>query len=478
MVGGRSMTDSRRDQYPHGHTSHSRSIRRFHECGRKTCATSLIVLLAATVAGGSENWPRFRGPGALGVSDNPDLPDTWSSARNVLWKTRIAGRGWSSPVVWGDRVFVTSVIDEGESEEPKKGLYFGGNRLKPPTTVHQWKVFCLDLDTGRILWERLAHQGAPPEARHLKNSYSSETPVTDGQHVYVYFGNLGVFCYTLDGTLTWSKELPARRMRFGWGTAASPILHNDRLYLVNDNEEESYLVALDKETGKQVWRTERDEKSNWATPYVWENELRTEIITPGTGKVRSYDLQGKLLYEFGGCSSITIATPYSKFGLLYVSSGYILDKRRPVFAIRPGATGDISLSEGESSNEYIAWSQKEAAPYNPSTIVYGDILYVLHDRGFLASYDAKTGKKIYAKQRLPKGRAFTASPWAAGGKIFCVNEYGVTFVVRAGRRFELLHTNVLGDDDMCMATPAMAGDRLILRTASTLYCFEREADAR
>jgi len=262
-------------------------------------------------------------------------------------------------------------------------------------------------------------------------------------------------------------------MRFGWGAAASPVLHKDRLYLVNDNDEASYLVALDKVTGKEIWRTERDEKSNWATPYVWENKLRTEIIAPGTGKVRSYDLEGKLLYEFGGCSSITIATPYAKFGLLYVSSGYILNRQRPLFAILPGAQGDISLSKTESSNQYIAWCQKQAAPYNPSTLVYGDLLYVLHDRGFLACYDAKTGKEVYGKQRLPRGRAFTASPWAAGGKIFCVNEYGVTFVVQAGREFKLLHTNALADGDMCMATPAMAGDRLILRTATTLYCFKK-----
>ena len=409
----------------------------------------------------------------MGVSDNPDLPDRWSSSKNVLWKQNIPGRGWSSPVVWGERVFLTTVINQGQSEEPKKGLYFGGNRSKPPETIHRWKVYCLDLKSGKIRWERLAHQGAPAGPRHLKNSYASATPVTDGQRVYACFGNLGLFCYTMKGKLVWSKKWPVRRMRFGWGAAASPVLHKDRLYLVNDNDEASYLVALDKVTGKEIWRTERDEKSNWATPYVWENKLRTEIIAPGTGKVRSYDLEGKLLYEFGGCSSITIATPYAKFGLLYVSSGYILNRQRPLFAISPGAQGDISLSKTESSNQYIAWCQKQAAPYNPSTLVYGDLLYVLHDRGFLACYDAKTGKEVYGKQRLPRGRAFTASPWAAGGKIFCVNEYGVTFVVQAGREFKLLHTNALADGDMCMATPAMAGDRLILRTATTLYCFKK-----
>jgi outer membrane protein assembly factor BamB len=273
----------------------------------------------------------------------------------------------------------------------------------------------------------------------------------------------------------WSKQVEPRKTRFGWGTAASSVLHKDRIYIVNDNDDGSYLLALDKKTGKQIWRAGRDEKSNWSTPYVWENRLRTEIITSGTGKFRSYDMNGNLLYEFGGGSSITIATPYSKFGLLYVSSGYILDRKKPLFAIRPGASGDISLTGDQTSNETIAWCQKQAAPYNPTTLIYGDLIYVLLDRGLLACYDAKSGKQIYDRKRLPNGRAFTSSPWAHGGKIFCLNEYGETFVVQAGPEFKLLHTNLLSDDDMCMATPAMAGDKLIVRSEHRIYCFKNGA---
>jgi outer membrane protein assembly factor BamB len=188
------------------------------------------------------------------------------------------------------------------------------------------------------------------------------------------------------------------------------VLHRDRVYVVNDNDEDSFLVAFDKTSGDEVWRVKRDEKSNWATPFIWENVDRAEIITPGTGKTRAYDLDGKLLYEFGGASSITIGTPYTAHGLLFVSSGYVLDKKRPIFAIRPGASGDISLADMETSNSYVAWRQPEAAPYNPTTIVYGDILYVLQDRGFFETYDARTGEVIYVKKRLPNGRAFTASP--------------------------------------------------------------------
>ncbi len=274
----------------------------------------------------------------------------------------------------------------------------------------------------------------------------------------------------------WSKKFKPHKTRYGWGTAASPVLHKDRLYIINDNDDDSYLLALDKKTGEPVWRTEREEKSNWATPFVWENEIRTEIVTPGTGKFRSYDLNGKLLYEFGGGSSITIAAPYSKFGLLFVSSGYVLDRKKPLFAIRPGAAGDISLKADETYNEYVAWCQKMAAPYNPTTLVYGELLYVLLDRGFLACYDAKTGKQVYDRQRLPKGRAFTSSPWAFNDKVFCLNEYGETFVVQAGRQFKLLQTNSLAEDEMCMATPAIAGDKLIIRTAERIYCLQRGAE--
>ncbi len=443
---------------------------------RGMCAVAVLLAWWATVAVGGENWPQFRGPGARGISENDNLPSRWSGDENVAWKRDLPGRGWSSPVIWGDRVFVTTVENEGDSEKPKKGLYFGGNRPDVPTSVHRWKLICLDLNTGEPLWEQVAHEGPPKSPLHLKNSYASETPVTDGERVYAFFGNMGIFCYDMEGNEVWSRPLPVVRTRFDWGTAASPILYGDRLYYVYDNEDDSRLVALDKRTGDEVWNVQRDEKSNWATPYIWENELRTEIITPGSGKVRAYDLDGQLLYEFGGMSSITIATPYSDSGLLYVSSGYVLDKKKPLFAIRPGATGDISLGEEETSNEHIAWCQKQAGPYNPSTIVYDGLLYVLLDRGFFACYDAKTGEEVYGRQRLPNGRAFTASPWAYDGKVFCLNEDGVTFVIRAGREFELLGTNPLSDDTLCMATPAMAGRKLLIRTATSLYCLERGGD--
>lgn len=433
----------------------------------------LLVGFAARGAEASANWPQFRGPGSLGVAENPNLPDRWSTNENVAWKVEVAGRGWSSPIVWGDRVVVTTVVSEGEMEQPKKGLYFGGEREVIPKDTHRWLVLCLDLNSGRELWRQESHSGAPSNQLHVKNTYASETPVTDGERVYAYFGNVGLFCYDMEGRRLWSTNWPPVKTRNRWGSAASPVLHGDRLFIVNDNDEESFVVALDSKTGRQVWRSERDEKSNWATPYIWQNEQRTELITPGTKKVRSYDLDGKVLWEFGGMSSIVIPTPFSKFGLLYVASGYVGDKVRPVFAVKPGASGDISLKDGETSSEFITWYGRTASPYNPSPLVYGDFFYVLFDFGFLSCHEARTGKEVYDKQRIrPEGAtSFTASPWAMNGKIFALSEDGDTFVLQAGPEYKLLHKNSL--DGMCMSTPAIAGDRLLIRTLTELYCFRK-----
>jgi outer membrane protein assembly factor BamB len=420
------------------------------------------------------NWPQFRGPGARGVSTNTSAPERWSASENIAWRADIPGRGWSSPIVWGDRVFVTAAVSSGTNETPGKGLYIGGERPNAPRPEHQWKLLCLDLSSGKAQWERIVHQGPPPGPIHVKNTYASETPVTDGERVYVLIGNVGVYCLDVAGKEVWSKPLEARKMGHGWGTAPSPVLHQDRLYVLSDNEEQSYLLALDKRTGKEIWRVDRDEKSNWSTPLVWDTAQRSEIITAGSGKVRAYDLEGKLLWWFKGMSSITIATPYADQGLLYITSGFVMDKSRPVYAIRPGASWDISLPKGQTTNASIAWCQPLAAPYNPSTLVYDGRLYVLHDMGFLSAYNAHTGELLYDRQKLPGGLHFTASPWACNGRIFCLNEDGLTFVLRAGDRFELLHQNKLPADDMCMATPALAGDRLLIRSAARLYCIAKQ----
>ncbi len=452
---------------------------RWFSCRFLTAVHLLTVLTVAAAwapAVRADDWPQFRGPGSLGLpaQESPSLPDTWTPTENVLWRTDVAGVGWSSPIVARGRVILTATINDDEIEPPKKGLYFGGNRPEPPKGTHHWVTYGLDLATGKILWKKEAYAGPAAYARHLKNSYASETPATDGQRVFVYFGNLGLFCYDLDGNELWAHRWEPRGTRYGWGTAASPVVHEGRVYTVNDNEDESYLAAYDARTGEPAWKVERDEKSNWATPYIWRNEVRTEIVTPGTMKTRSYDLNGRLLWQFTGMSSITIMTPFSRHGLLYVSSGYVGDKLRPVYAIRPGANGDISLKEGERSNTYIAWSDPEAAPYNPSPLIYGDYYYTLLDRGFFTCHDARTGAEIYGKRRIdPQAAAFTASPWAYHGKLFCLSEDGDAFVIKAGPDYELLGVNRLGE--MCMATPAIVDGSVLLRTASRLYRLQEGA---
>jgi outer membrane protein assembly factor BamB len=434
----------------------------------KSVLLAVVIARSATFAADSD-WPQFRGPGARGISENRNLPERWSTTQNVEWRIDVPGRGWSCPIVADDRVFLTTVVSEGAMEEPKKGLYFGGERKEVPRTKHQWLVLGYDLKSGRELWRKEAKAGIPPNQLHIKNSYASETPVTDGERLYAYFGNVGLFCYDLEGKLLWSTNWPPVKTRYGWGSAASPALHNDRIIIVNDNEDASFIVALDSKTGRQFWRKDRDEKSNWSTPYVWKNGQRTEIITTGSNKVRSYDLEGNVLWELGGMSTIVIPTPFEAHGLLYIASGYVGDKHRPVYAIKPGARGDISLKEGETSNDFIAWYQPTAAPYNPSPLVYKDQFYVLFDFGFLSCHDAKTGRQLYEKERVrPEGQtAFTASPWAYKGRIFALSEDGDTYVFQAGPEYKLLHKNPL--DEMCMATPALAGDRLLIRTLTKLY---------
>ena len=432
-----------------------------------------LALVAVTAATASADWPCFRGSGARGIAaDDERLPSRWTDTKNVRWSAALEGRGWSSPIVSGDSVIVTSAIPPAPPEDAKKGLYFGGERPNVADGEIRWVVTCLDTATGMTRWETVIARGPPPGPVHVKNTYASETPVTDGERIYAAFAGIGIACLDMHGHRVWEHRWKPRTMRSGWGPAASPVLHGDRLYVVNDNEDDSFVSAIDARTGREIWRMARDEKSNWSTPFVWQSGGRTELVTPGTGTTRSYSLDGRLLWELAGGSAITIATPYAAHGLLFVSSGFVLDRTRPIWAIRPGASGDLTLPDGDDSSAEIAWCRRDAAPYNPTTLVYGDELYVLADRGLMACYDARTGKQHYRKERLPEGRAFTASPWAYNGLVFCANEYGETFVVRAGPTFELLHTNLLGEDDMVMASPAIADGRVFLRTDRRLCCLE------
>jgi outer membrane protein assembly factor BamB len=444
--------------------------------------TSLLrcvgVVVAVTSVCAAQDWPQFRGTRSGVAADNPALPETWSATENVVWKIDVPGRGWSSPIVSGNHVFVTSAINLKGPEQTLNAVptytprSFGGpmsgRDLSASADPHRWVVYDIDFATGRIRWQQTVATAVPFESKHQKNTYASETPVTDGERVYVYLGNFGLLAFDMNGKPVWSKRMGPFKIRSGWWSAGSPIIHHDRIYIVNDNDEQSFIAAFDKRTGAEVWRTSRDEGSNWTTPFVWENALRTEIVTAGTKRVRSYDLSGNLLWELSGMTTIQVPTPLAGPGVLLISSGYPADPVRPVYAIRPGASGDISLKKDETSNKFIVWSNPALGTYNPSPLVYGDYYYTLFDRGLFACHDVKTGKEIYGRQRITTDAAgFTSSPWAYNGKIFALSEDGDTYVIQAGPEFKVLGKSPLGE--MALATPAVARDSVIIRTASKLY---------
>jgi outer membrane protein assembly factor BamB len=430
-----------------------------------------LLLTLTAVSAATDHWPGFRGPRAGVADDDPALPETWSETENVAWKVAIPGLGWGSPVVWGDHVIVATAISAGDEVPPVKGLFdpIGDHSRSRSTAVHRWVVRDLDFASGKLRWERELHSGPPPTAKQMKNSYASETPVTDGERVYVYFGAIGlVAALDFNGQLLWRKDIGAIEGQQAWGTAQSPLVYKDRLFVISDNRMGSFIAAFDTKTGNEVWRTDREEVENWSSPIVWEHAQRTEIVTAGQDKVRSYSLSGALLWELQGMSRSTIPTPFVAHGLVYVSSGYPGSPLRPVYAIRPGASGDISLKPGETSSAFIAWSDPRLGSYNTSALVYGDYLYTLLDRGLLLCHDARTGKPIYGRQRVSADASgFTASPWAYNGKIFAISEDGDTFVVEAGPTFKPLGKNSL--NGMVLATPAVARGSLFIRTSTSLY---------
>ena len=433
----------------------------------KTCALIFTQLEAA------ENWPMFRGSFSRGTSDNINLPLEWDSkkGKNIEWKVKVPGLGWSSPVVHSGRIYLTTAVSEGEIEPRKPGLYFGGDRKEPIKHMHHFLVLCLDIESGDYLWQREVLASRPLTPIHIKNSYAAETPVTDGERVYAYFGSHGLYCLDKTGKKLWEKMFKPYEMRNGWGTGASPIIEGDQLIIVNDNMEESWLAGFNKITGKKLWKTKREEPSNWSTPFVWKHNGISELILTGRNQTRSYDLVGNERWrlKWKSRTSIVIPTPFEAHGLLYIASGYVGDREKHVYAIKPGAKNDISLKPGETKNDFIAWYDKRAAPYNPSPLVYGDEFYSLFDFGFLACRDARTGSVYFDKERInpDKSIGFTASPWAYRGHVFALSEAGDTYVFLAGKEYKLVRVNYTGG--MSMANPALAADRLILRNQNHLF---------
>ena len=599
--------------------------------------------------GQAAEWPQFRGPESANVADST-FPTEWGPEKNIEWKVKIPGFAWSSPIVWGDKVFLTTATTENQTRPPggmsrggggmgrgggmrRGGMgRFGGppepgqilppflrNRLEltedqkknvnalqkevdgklaklltdeqkkdlkepgeeggrrrgrfgappqpgqilaapvierlklndeqkkelaefqketqgkldkiftddqrkqlqamrdsigrgprggfgggggrrgggrggmsgvVPDKLYQWQVLCLDRTTGKVLWKEQALEGKPRIAIQQNNTYATETPVTDGQHVYAYFGMHGLFCYDFDGKLVWKKDFGAYPTVMGQGPASSPVLDGERLFLQIDNEEKSFLVALNTKTGDELWRVSRDERTNHCSPVIWKNKLRAELVANGSREVRSYDpATGKVLWELEMGGGRCYSSPVGSSELLYVGSeaGMGGGGRRGgesrgggggggLYAIRAGASGDVTLKEGETSNAGVAWSQSRGGPEKASPLLYEGHLYVLRTNGGIVTcYDAKTGKQLY-RQRLPGATAFWTSPWAGEGKIFCLDDSGTTHVLDAGPEFKVLGTNKL--NELFWASPAIVGGSVLLRSVDSLYCIRTKDDKK
>ena len=459
-----------------------------------TCAL-FIPSLSAHAQGIA--WPQFRGPESNPVATNTRLAERWSKTENVEWMQPIPGRGWSSPIVTGDKIYLTSAVTEGKSKSPQIGTEYSNeysaelrkqglspqeirDRLNerdfemPNEVKLHYFLYCLNLTSGKVEWQKEFFTGQPPGGRHRKNSFTSESPVTDGKFVYVYVGNLGLWAFDLKGKQVWTTPLESNPIYHDFGTGSSPALVGNQLIAMSDNEKQQYIAAFDKQTGKQLWRTNRDmgakgRKSGWVTPYIWRHALRTEIVTVGPGEAVSYDLTGKELWRISGISEIPIPMPFAYDGLLYLNAG----RGGPLFALRPGATGDISLSQGESANQSVVWSQPRGGTYLPTPVAYEGGIYTLTETGILTRFDAKTGQQTYKTRIDPAATAFTTSPWIYNGKLFCLSEEGQTFVIEAGETFKLLHVNAL--DEIALATPAIVGERLLVRTETKLYSIRRKS---
>ena len=421
------------------------------------------------------NWPSFRGLNASGVADGENPPTKWDGEKsvNIRWKTPIPGLGHSSPVVWGNRVFLTSAISSDPDSKLKHGLY-GDVAPDKDLSKHTWKVYCLDKQTGKILWERIVAEGVPEVKRHTKSTQANSTPATDGKNLAVLMGNGELLVFDMEGKQLWKKDLGVLNSGwfydpdYEWGYGSSPVLYKDLVIVQCDLQKDSFIAAFNVKNGKQVWLTPREEIPSWGSPTIHVGKERTELITNGTGFVRGYDpLTGKELWKLAGNSEITVPTPFVAHDLIYVTSGYT--PVQPIYAIKLGAKGDISLKKDEESNQFVAWSKQRGGPYMPTPIVYGDYLYTCANNGVVTAYNAKTGERIYQQRLGGKGSAyaFTASPVAADGKLYFTSEDGEIFVVKAGPTYEVLSVNKLGE--VILATPAISQKTIIVRTLNHVY---------
>ncbi len=430
-----------------------------------------------------DNWPQWRGPNADGIAPKGDPPARWDESTNIKWKIELPGSGSATPIVWQNRMYVLTAIktdrkpknagkaaDAEKTEEPgdRRGGRRRGGRGRmstpTPTTLYQFVILCLDADTGKTVWRKVAGEEIPHEGHHPSHGFASASPVTDGTYLYASFGSRGIYGYDVEGNFKWKRDLGDMKTRVGFGEGTSPVLHGDALVVNWDHDGESFITCLDAKTGADRWRVDRNESSTWATPFIVEQGGVTQVVTNGKNRVRSYDLAtGKLIWECGGQASNPIPSPVTLDGIVYCMTGF---RGYALYAIPLDSRGDITDSDK------IAWHRKDNGPYVASPIVYDGLLYFTKGRsGILSCVDAKTGKEHYINQRLPDFDMLYASLAGAAGKVYVTARNGTTLVLKQGPKYEVLATNKL--DDVIDASPVIVGKRLYLRGNKHLYCIAR-----
>lgn len=430
---------------------------------------ALAVVLLASSSASAQNWPAFRGTDASGVAATAKPPVQWdlATSKNVAWKTAVPGLSHSSPIVWGTRIYVTTAVASSgkptviTGDSSKSGIDSATDMVS-----HTWRLLAIDSATGKVLWDRAVHQGVPRLKRHVKASHASATPATDGKQIVALLGSEGLFCFDMDGKTKWRQDLGVMDVglvddpSYQWGPASSPLIFENVVIVQNDRHKDSFVAAYDLASGKQVWRTSHDELPSWATPAVVRTNGRSEIVTNSGKFIRGFDPKtGRELWRLSdNQTQVKVPTPVVAGELVIVTGGYP-PGGRPIYAIKPGGSGELDPKT-------LAWRTDRGAPYTGTPLVYDGILYACTDNGILSAYDPKTGERIYQERVSPKAAGFSASPVAAAGRIYLASEDGDVFVVRAGRTFGLLATNPMGE--ILMATPAISGNLLIVRTGTQI----------
>jgi outer membrane protein assembly factor BamB len=431
-----------------------------------------VMILALTTTLSASNWPSFRGPAASGVASGPAAPTTWDvpAGKGVKWRVPVPGLAHSSPIVWGNQVCVATAANDKAMADLKVGLY-GNIQSADDQSPHRWMVLCYDAQTGKLLWERVAHTGVPKVKRHTNSTHASSTLATNGRYLVAFFGSEGLYAFDMNGRQIWKKDFGVLDSGFfmvpeaQWAFASSPIIHNDRVIIQVDVQKDSFVAALDLATGKELWRTPRADVPTWSTPAVYSSGSSAQVVVNGWKHIGGYDLNtGKEIWRMTGGGDIPVPTPIAAHGLIFITNSH--GGKSPVYAVKPTAQGDITLKDAQTSNAHIEWSAERDGAYMQTPLVYGDTLYVCKDNGVLSVFDVKTGQRHF-QARLADGRTgFSASPVASNGHIYFTSEEGDVYVIKAGTTFEQVAVNPLGE--VAMATPAISEGVMYFRTRSHL----------